>query len=144
MSDNQSNEKVRGYEIKRSILFENDRGFALAENPNAPSSFVTWQFTESETGKRDYYWGHYYNDADRAAMDFDARAADYHKSYGVTEKAARSMPEIYKYYSTQRPVDIDTFPKTEGGQRNFSILTNARVWNMNAFGHGVIFCIAHL
>ena len=24
-------------------------------------------------------------------------------------------PEVYKYYSTQRPVDIGTFPKTQGG-----------------------------
>ena len=28
MSDN-----VKGYEIKRAIVFENDRGFALGENP---------------------------------------------------------------------------------------------------------------
>ena len=31
---------------------------------------------------------------------------------GELEKA---VPEVYKYYSTQRPVDIGTFPKTEGG-----------------------------
>jgi hypothetical protein len=27
-------------------------------------------------------------------------------------------PEIFKYYSTQRPVDIGTFPKTGGGPRD--------------------------
>lgn len=50
-------EKVHGYEIKQSVVFTNDRGFALAENPNAPQPFVTWQLTE-ENGRRDYYWGY--------------------------------------------------------------------------------------
>ena len=114
MSDNPSKEKVHGYEIKRSILFENDRGFALAENPNAPQPFVTWQFTE-ENGKRDYYWGHYTKNADTAAKDYEARVTGYQKDYGVSEKAARPAPEVYKYYSIQRPVDIGTFPKTDSG-----------------------------
>lgn len=115
MKDNPSNEKTHGYEIKRSIFFENDRGFALAENPNAPQPFVTWQFTENEGGRREYYWGHYAQSADSAAKDFEARATDYQKSYGVSEKAGRPSPEVYKYYSTQRPVDIGTFPKTKNG-----------------------------
>lgn len=114
MSDNISKEKVHGYEIKRSILFDNDRGFALAENPNAPQPFVTWQFTE-ENGKRDFYWGHYTANAETAAKDYEARIEDYTRRYGVIEKAALPAPEVYKYYSTQRPVDIGTFPKTENG-----------------------------
>jgi hypothetical protein len=114
MSDIPSTEKVHGYEIEKSVLFENDRGFALAENPNAPQPFVTWQFTE-ENGRREYYWGHYTQNHDSAAKDFAARVTDYQKSYGVSEKAGRSSPEVYKYYSTQRPVDIGTFPKTENG-----------------------------
>lgn len=35
--------------------------------------------------------------------------AEYQKDYGLSERGA------YKYYSTQRPVDIATFPKTENG-----------------------------
>lgn len=107
-------ERVHGYAVKRSVVFENDRGFALAENPKAPQPFVTWQLTENENGTRDYYWGHYTKDADAAAKDFEARVADYQQSYGVTEKIAPA-PEVYKYYSTQRPVDLGTFPKTENG-----------------------------
>jgi len=114
MSDNPSKDNVHGYEIKRSILFANDRGFALAENPNAPQPYVTWQFTE-ENGWRDFYWGHYTANADAAAKDYATRVEDYKERYGVTEKAARPAPEVYKYYSTQRPVDIGTFPKTESG-----------------------------
>lgn len=105
MSDNPSRDKVHGYEIKRSILFDSDRGFALAENPNAPQPYVTWQFTE-ENGRRDYYWGHYTKEADTAAKDFEARIKDYTRRYGVVEKAARPAPEVYKYYSTQRPVTL--------------------------------------
>ena len=104
-------ERVHGYAVKRSVVFENDRGFALAENPKAPQPFVTWQLTENENGTRDYYWGHYTKDADAAAKDFEARVADYQQSYGVTEKIAPA-PEVYKYYSTQRPVDLGTGPNT--------------------------------
>lgn len=106
MSDNPRKEMVHGYEIKRSVLFDNDRDFALAENPNAPQPFVTWQFTE-ENGKRDYYWGHYTTHADTATRDYYARILIYQKDYGVSEKSA------YKYYSTQRPVDIATYPRAE-------------------------------
>ena len=115
MSDNQSGETVHGYAIRRSIVFENDRGFALAENSNAPQPFVTWQFTENKGGGREFYWGHYTQSADSAAKDFETRVAEYQKDYGVSEKAARPAPDVYKYYSTQRPVDIGTFPKTGSG-----------------------------
>ncbi len=108
MEDNARKETVKGYEIKRSVVFENDRGFALAENPEAVNPFVTWQFTE-ENGKRDYYWGHYNNYADAATRDYEFRVSEYKHEYGQTERNA------YKYYSTQRPVDIGTFPKTDNG-----------------------------
>ncbi|MGI6174974.1 MAG: hypothetical protein ACOYJC_02190 [Christensenellales bacterium] len=103
MSDN-----VQNYEIKRFILFENDRGFALGENPKAVQPFATWQFTE-ENGKRDYYWGHYTTNSAAATRDYENRVSEYQHEYGVSEKSA------YRYYSTQRPVDIGMFPKTENG-----------------------------
>lgn len=34
---------------------------------------------------------------------------------GKSSEAPRPATEVYKYYSTQRPVDIGTFPKTENG-----------------------------
>ena len=54
----------------------------------------------------------YTTNGDKAHRDYDERIWDYRESYGVTEKGGA---EVYKYYSTQRPVDIGTFPKTEGG-----------------------------
>jgi len=100
---------VHGYEIKRSVLFDDNRGFALAQSPDAPDPFVTWQFTENENGERDYYWGKYTTNQDRATMDYEHRISVYHKVNGVMEVGA------YKYYSSQRPVDIATYPKTENG-----------------------------
>ncbi len=90
-------ERVHGYAVKRSIVFENDRGFALAENPNAPQPYVTWQFTE-ENGKRDYYWGHYTANADMAAKDYEARIEDYTRQYGFMEKEFVTDAELSGRY----------------------------------------------
>ena len=34
-------ENIQGYEIEKSVLFENNRGFALGHNPAAPQPYVT-------------------------------------------------------------------------------------------------------
>ncbi len=106
-------ETVHGYEIKRSVVFDDDRGYALAENPNAVEPFVTWALYVDENGHRSYEWGHYFSTLDRATQDYMNRITEYHQKNGVTEKDA------YRYYSTQRPVDIGTFPKTENGPVRF-------------------------
>lgn len=74
-----------GYEIKKFVLFENNKGFALGENPSEPEPFATWQFTE-ENGKRDYYWGHYKKTLLAAEEDFTERVAHYMQMYGVSER----------------------------------------------------------
>jgi len=120
----------RGYEIKRSVLFENDTGFALGHNPKAPNPFVTWKFNE-ENGRKDYYWGHYKNDLETATRDYEIRIAEYQGQYKVSEKGA------YKYYSTQRPVDINTFPKTENGPiriANFDVRESVESGSFKAWG----------
>ena len=91
----------KGYTITQSVLFDNNRGFALAGNPGAVSLFVTWQFTQEE-GKRDYYWGHYHGDEKN-------RVFNYERQYDV-KRVETQGPDFYKYYSTQRPVDVGTFP----------------------------------
>lgn len=72
----------QGYVIRQSILFDNGRGIALGEHPR--EGFVTWQFTE-EQGRRDYYWGHYYDDGAAAEKDYTDRAADYQRRFQVRE-----------------------------------------------------------
>jgi hypothetical protein len=61
MDDKNQKETVHGYEILRSVIFANNRGFALAENFAAVDPFITWQFT-IENGARDYYWGALYDE----------------------------------------------------------------------------------
>ena len=74
----------QGYVIRQSVLFDNGRGFVLAESQTAPAPFVTWQFTE-EQGRRDYYWGHYHTDKEIAEKDYSSRVSDHQRRYGVRE-----------------------------------------------------------
>ena len=37
-------EENQGYVIQQSVLFDNGRGFVLAESQTDPAPFVTWQF----------------------------------------------------------------------------------------------------
>ncbi len=99
----------QGYVIRQSVLFDNDRGFAMGENFKAPNPFVTWQFTQ-EDGKRDYYWDHYFNEECGAIGDYNRRVFEYEQQYGV-QRIESSGPEYFKYFSTQRPVDIGTYPR---------------------------------
>ena len=99
------------YVIRRTILFDNKCGFALGENPKAPSPYVTWQFNEQD-GHRDYFWGHYHDKPDMAERDLHNRAEDYQRRYHVFEVEQEPDTETYKYYSTQRPIDLGTYPNS--------------------------------
>jgi len=112
MDDNKQKETNQGYEIIRAVTFENGRGFAVGYNPKAPDPYVTWAFTDKD-GKRDYEWGHYKGSYITSSMDYKNRINVYFDSHRVPEKDA------YRYYSTQRPVDIGTYPKTDGGPVRF-------------------------
>ena len=93
----------------KSVIFDNGRGFALGFDEAAPSPFVTWQFTETENGQRDYYWGYYHSDGQIAEKDFAKRIDDYKELFQVQERTGGRTPaEYYRYYSTQRPVDLGT------------------------------------
>ena len=97
--------------IRHTILFDNKCGFVLGENPKAPNPYVTWQFNEQD-GHRDFFWGHYHNEPDMAERDFHNRAEDYQRRYHVFEVEQAPDKETYKYYSTQRPIDIGTYPNS--------------------------------
>lgn len=103
-------DKNQGYSILQVIMLENGRGFALGEHPTAPSPFVTWACYDDEHGVRQYEWGHY--GANRAALeqDLSERVREYQRLFHV-EVEHIEAPGLYKYYSTQRPVDIGTYPK---------------------------------
>ena len=108
-------DRNQGYTILKAVMLENGRGFALGEHPRAPSPFVTWACYDDEHGVRQYEWGHY--GSDRAALEQDLleRVESYQQQFSV-KVAQIEAPGLYKYYSTQRPVDIGTFPKPAGNE----------------------------
>lgn len=103
-------DKNQGYSILKMIMLENGRGFALGENPRAPQPFVTWACYDDERGVRQYEWGHYGSDRAALEQDLSERVREYQQLYHVGVEHIEA-PSLYKYYSTQRPVDIGTFPK---------------------------------
>ena len=103
-------DKNQGYAILKAAMLENGRGFALGEHPTAPSRYVTWACYDDKDGQRQYEWGHYGNDRTAMEQDFTDRVQDYQRIYNVGIRQTEA-PGLYKYYSTQRPVDIGTFPK---------------------------------
>ena len=103
-------DKNQGYEIIKAVMLENGRGFALGHHPTAPSPYVTWACYDDKDGQRQYEWGHYGSDRAALEQDFAARVQEYRRLYNVGVKQTEA-PGLYKYYSTQRPVDIGTFPK---------------------------------
>ena len=114
-------EKNAGYVIRESVLFDNKRGFAIAEhgNPKVPAPFVTWQFAE-ENGHRDYFWGHYHTEEAAAVKDFASRSADYQRRYGVQEvkrPIAEQMTAAKE--QTEKPVDkvLEHPPKAKSRER---------------------------
>ena len=90
------------------MLFKDGKGFAIGENPKAPAPYATWQFTQ-ENGRRDYYWGRYYNDPQSAETNFLERSKNHKTMYQVEEVKPAPQKE-YKYYSTQRPIGPGTCP----------------------------------
>ena len=103
-------DKNQDYAILKAVMLENGRGFALGEHPTAPSRYVTWACYDDKDGQRQYEWGHYGNDRTAMEQDFTDRVQDYQRIYNVGIRQTEA-PGLYKYYSTQRPVDIGTFPK---------------------------------
>lgn len=114
-----------GYEIRQSVLFDNGRGFVLAHDPKAPNPYVTWQFGD-EGGRRDYFWGHYFNGRNEALADFNNRVFHYEQQYHV-DRVQTEGPDFYKYYSTQRPIDIWTFPNQKGNRPVAFLNYNERI-----------------
>lgn len=103
-------DKNQGYSILKTVMLENGRGFALGENPKAPSPYVTWACYDDDKGQRQYEWGHYGSSRADLEMDLSDRVWEYQRLFKV-EIAHTEAPGLYRYYSTQRPVDIGTFPK---------------------------------
>ena len=62
----------QGYTIIQKQRAGN-KEFALGHNSNAPNPYVTWKCSVNQS---DYYWGHYFNDKDKALKDFNKRVRE--------------------------------------------------------------------
>ena len=84
----ESGELVHGYEITRTIMFSDQRGFAIAAHPTA--GYVCWQF-RTDRGGRDYYWGHYCENEKDAVANYIVRVTAY-MSDGARKEPQRVLP----------------------------------------------------
>ena len=82
-------DKIDGYEIQKTILFETGYGFALGCVPGMPEKSAVWNFTQTACG-RDYYRKSCHASRDGAQEDFRRRERDYRMLYGRREKTGHS------------------------------------------------------
>ncbi len=108
-------ETTDGYEILMTTLFKTGHGFAIAQAKDQSKRFMVWQFTETPFG-RDFYHGRSFALRDEAEKDFRRRADNYKHINKTDQQSLQSPARYYRYYSTQRPVDIGTYPKPAGNE----------------------------
>lgn len=106
-------ETMDGYEILQTILFETGHGFILAHDKSQNKGFIVLQFTETASG-HDFYHGRNFVLKNEAERDFRRRADNYGYLYKAVPRSQKKPIRYYRYYSTQRPVDIGTYPKPDG------------------------------
>lgn len=128
--------------LQRAELSVNRESYDLIYTaPLAESDTLGAIFTRFNIDQPDDFAGHSLSISDVVAFHKDGKDTAYYvdTSSGFVSlegflrpgELENPVPEVYKYYSTQRPVDIGTFPKTEGGP--------ARIVNFdgrNAVEHG--------
>ena len=103
--------RVEDFDIIQEVVFEDGHGFALGYSRQAALPYATWQFTEMPGGERDYYQSRYELSQVDAEKDFIRRKENYQYLSKVDIKISGREPRPYfRYYSTQRPVDIGTYP----------------------------------
>lgn len=62
----------QGYVITDRIQVDPNHAFVLGFNPKAPQPFVTWKCGQNDY----YYYGHYFNDQDKAIRDLCTRVME--------------------------------------------------------------------
>ena len=108
-------EMIDGYEILKTTLFVTGHGFALAQAKDRSKGFMVWQFTQTAYG-RDFYHGRSFALMEEAERDFRRKAENYKYLYRTDHRFLQHPARYYRYYSTQRPVDIATYPKPDGNE----------------------------
>lgn len=65
----------QGYNIQKTVQFDRGFGLVLAKKDDATHPFSAWMFEETEEGRRDYVWSHFFTD-EKAAEKAFANAID--------------------------------------------------------------------
>jgi len=86
-------ENVQNYIIKQAILFESDRGFAFAHNPEAVEPYVTWHMF-NDNGKLSHESGNYFSTEGKALIDYINRVSKHKQDYIAKEKPLPESPKI--------------------------------------------------
>lgn len=68
----------QGYEIKERFV-TGRMGVAFAENPAAPSQYVTWNYLAESPSH--FFWGHYFSDKRLALQDYEKRVESQVEDY---------------------------------------------------------------
>ena len=72
-----------GYTVRKSILFDNRKGFVLAEKSEARSLFIVCHFSLDESGRREYTQEQFFKNKEAAECDYFARSRKYQEVNGV-------------------------------------------------------------
>jgi hypothetical protein len=109
----QSRSKAQNYKIKKTVLFTNNIGFALAEKPSEPPMFAVWKFVNKD-GVQNYSEGYYFDNKHNAEYNFTERADDYKfyrnieempKKLSITDKIKKSKQENSEEKATSKKKD---------------------------------------
>ena len=97
--------------VTRDLLYDKatNKQFITVQTSGGNTFYIVIDYDDRD-GQRQYEWGHYGSDRAALEQDFAARVQEYRRLYNVDVRQVEA-PGLYKYYSTQRPVDIGTFPK---------------------------------
>ena len=87
----------------------------MATNLKSTSAILETLFTKFNTNRPQDFAGHSLSTSDVVVLCRDGKATAYYVDSFRYEKIPEFLDAPYRYYSTQRPVDIGTFPKTENG-----------------------------
>ena len=106
----------QNYVVKQAVLFDNNRGFAFAHNPEAASPFVTWQMYNND-GKLEYEWGNYFSSQEKALVDYITRHANYIATNKVNEIAFSTTAEpehdVRRMYKAEISLPDEEYPHLE-------------------------------
>lgn len=78
----ESGGSVGGYDVRQAVTFDDNQGFALAQNTAESPPFMVWRFLDQD-GVRDYHMAHCFETEAKAVRFFASRAADYSAEHGV-------------------------------------------------------------